>query len=114
MWIALAAICHAANTLLMLLALAAFLLLGWFQRNRLELRPLAAGAAALISTLSLVAFVTFVYSTLQAEPRYSIPFRPLEILLALTTLYGIATWWQKRKRETSNNLMIHDAPGDGE
>lgn len=113
MWIALAAICHAANTILMLLALAAFLL-GWFQRNRLRLRSLTAGRAALISALSLVAFVTFVYSTLQAEPRYSIPFRPLEILLAVTTLYGIATWWQKRKRETNNNLVIHDAPGGRE
>ncbi|MGS0997827.1 hypothetical protein [Rhodanobacter sp. UC4451_H18] len=113
MWIALAAICHATNTLLMLLALAAFLL-GWLQRNRLGLRPLTAGRAALISTLSLVAFVTFVYSALQAEPRYSIPFRPLEILLALTTLYWIATWWQKWKRETRNGLVIHNVPGGGE
>jgi 4-amino-4-deoxy-L-arabinose transferase-like glycosyltransferase len=113
MWIALAAICHAANTTLMLRALAAFLFVG-FQRDRPERRPPTAGRAALISTLFLVAFVTFVYSTLQAEPRYSIPFRPLEILLVLTTLYGIATWWQKRKRETSDNLVIHDAPGGGE
>lgn len=97
MWIALAAICHAANTLLMLLALAAFLF-AWVQWGRLRLRSLTAGRAALASTLLLVAFVTFVYSVLQAEPRYSIPFRPLEILLASTALYGIAAWWQSARR----------------
>lgn len=96
MWIALAAICHAANTTLMLLAIAAFLFVG-FQRSRQEQGLLTTGRVSLISTLSLVAFVTFVYSTLQAEPRYSIPFRPFEILLALTSLYAITAWWQRRR-----------------
>lgn len=47
----------------------------------------------------LTIYVTFVYTVLQAEPRYSIPFRPLEILLALWAIWlvcGVASrhWGQ--------------------
>lgn len=108
-WIALAAICSAANTTLMLLALAAVFLTSWFQLNRPGIRPLPASRAALVTTVFLVAFVTLVYSTLQAEPRYSIPFRPFEILLALTTLRAGATWWQRRRAMTPVNGRAGDA-----
>ena len=36
----------------------------------------------LIVIMAMAAFVTLVYSILQAEPRYSIPFRGIELLLA--------------------------------
>lgn len=102
-WIALVAICHALNTTLMLLALASLLLLR--SRGRCTVPPnLPASRAVLVAVICLAVFVTLIYSALQAEPRYSIPFRPFEILLALTTLRGIAMWWQKRKRETMEDL----------
>jgi hypothetical protein len=47
-------------------------------------------------TIVFLAYVTVVYSILQAEPRYSIPFRPLEILLAVTALHGAAALSRKR------------------
>lgn len=96
-WIALAAICSAANITLMLLALAGVLLARWLPLDRPRAKPHPASRAALVTTASLVAFVTLVYSTLQAEPRYSIPFRSFEILLALTALYAAATWWRRRQ-----------------
>lgn len=107
-WIALAAICSAANTILMLLALAAVLLAGRLQLNRHEVRPQPASRAVLVTTAFLVAFVTLVYSTLQAEPRYSIPFRSFEILLALTALYAAATWWQRRQTPASTTIPQGD------
>lgn len=102
-WIALVAICHALNTTLMLLALASLLLLR--SRGRRTVPPnLPASRAVLVAVVCLAVFVTLIYSALQAEPRYSIPFRPFEILLALTTLCGIAMWWQKRRREAMEDL----------
>jgi hypothetical protein len=40
----------------------------------------------------LIGFVTLVYSVLQSEPRYSIPFRGLEILLVTYTGWRVAEW----------------------
>lgn len=101
-WIALAALCHSLNTMLMLLALTSLV----FVRphgQRMIPPTWPASHAVLVSVVTLAAFVTLVYSTLQAEPRYSIPFRPFEILLVATTLCGSATWWQKRKREAKSS-----------
>ena len=39
------------------------------------------------ATALMLTFVTLVYSLLQAEPRYSTPFRGLEIMLAMFALY---------------------------
>lgn len=96
-WIALAAICHALNTVLLLLALAS-VLFAWSGGQRVMPQPCPASRAALVTVICLAAFVTLVYSTLQAEPRYSIPFRPFEILLAMTSLCGSVTWWQRHQR----------------
>lgn len=95
-WIALAAISSALNTMLMLLALASFFLV-WFRRKQPLGQQWPTSLPTLVMILSLVAFVTLVYSTLQAEPRYSIPFRPFEILLATTTLWASVAWWLRRQ-----------------
>ncbi|OOG42488.1 glycosyltransferase family 39 protein [Rhodanobacter sp. C05] len=97
-WIALVVFCHAFNTVLMLLALASVLCI-WSRAQRLMTWEWQASRAVLVAVICLLAFVTLVYSTLQAEPRYSIPFRPFEILLAITTLRASAVWWQRRKHE---------------
>lgn len=69
----LVAICHALNPILML-----FMLIGciavWLRRRQAD--PMA------MVMLAAAVFVTLVYSVLQAEPRYSIPFRGIELLLA--------------------------------
>ncbi|TAL87878.1 MAG: hypothetical protein EPN69_11955 [Rhodanobacter sp.] len=95
-WMALAAICHALNTVLMLLALASLLFI-WPRWQHALPRKWPGSHAALVTVICLAAFVTLVYSTLQAEPRYSIPFRPFEILLAMTTLCGSALWWRSQR-----------------
>ncbi|MBT2143285.1 MULTISPECIES: glycosyltransferase family 39 protein [unclassified Rhodanobacter] len=94
-WIALAAVCHALNPLLMLLALAS-LLAPWLRRHSVLGQGMQAGHTSLISVTCLLTFATLVYTTLQAEPRYSIPFRTFEMLLAVTTLCGITTWLQHK------------------
>ncbi|MHB1059068.1 MAG: ArnT family glycosyltransferase [Rhodanobacter sp.] len=96
-WIALAAICHASNLLLMLLALAS-LFFAWSKRQTRITTTANASHAALVITLCLSTFVTLVYTALQAEPRYSIPFRSMEILLATTTAYGASIWWRYNRR----------------
>lgn len=52
--------------------------------------PVALYAAAL-----LVAAETLVYSVLQSEPRYSIPLRPLEMILAATACNWLWRCWRR-------------------
>jgi 4-amino-4-deoxy-L-arabinose transferase-like glycosyltransferase len=87
-WMALAAICRALNWLLLLLALASLYFTS-IKRHWLDGCDQRASRAALVGATCLPAFATLVYTVLQVEPRYSIAFRPFEILLAITTLAGI-------------------------
>ena len=104
-WLALEAICHAINPLLMLLALAS-LFLAWPKwRSQMTLGQ-QTGGAALATVTGLLVFVTLVYTILQAEPRYSIPFRPFEMLLAVTTLSAIATWSQLRRKQALDQAHV--------
>jgi hypothetical protein len=93
-WIALEVICHALNPILLLLALV-----GMFSAWR---RKREGGTAnertALVVVICLLAFVTLVYSLLQAEPRYSTPFRAFELLLAITAIAKIVTRLSDRRR----------------
>jgi hypothetical protein len=96
-WIALEAACHALNMPLMLLMLAS-LLIAWRQVRQLSRSGYHPQEAAFISVLCMAGFVTLVYSLLQAEPRYSIPFRSFQMLLAMTALHDIGRWiLHKRK-----------------
>lgn len=80
---AIAAICHALNPWLLVAMLAA-MGIGLRQRNELE--------ASLLPATALLIFVTLVYTLLQAEPRYSIPYKPLEIVLAMFALAHAYEW----------------------
>ena len=71
-WRALAALCRALNPLLMVAMGVAWIVLASGRRWPASLQ--LAGAFSV--------YVTAIYTLLQAEPRYAIPFRPLEILLA--------------------------------
>ncbi|MBV8063606.1 MAG: glycosyltransferase family 39 protein [Nevskia sp.] len=85
------ALCLALNPLLFVLM--ALLVLAALLRARLT-----EGRPALYVVVLTAGFATLVYSLLQAEPRYSVPLRPLEMLLAVTALEGILRQWRSRFR----------------
>lgn len=92
---AMAAICQSINPLLMLLALAGLLL---------TMRRSTPGAIGLPVAV-LAAYVTLVYSVLQAEPRYNIPFRGFECLLAAYAGWSLTFWVAKRRKlSTGENI----------
>jgi 4-amino-4-deoxy-L-arabinose transferase-like glycosyltransferase len=83
-----AALCRALNPWIFVLAIIGCLLaLLPRQRNR----PSVAAAALLLI------FVTAVYTLLQAEPRYSVPFRGLEIMLAVFAVYRGSRFIQTKR-----------------
>lgn len=108
-WIALEAICQALTLPLLLLALAS-LVLTWPARRSLAILGNPQRRAVLVSTLVLAGFVTIVYSTLQAEPRYSIPFRPFEILLAITPLWAVSVWWRSNRQKVAGHASTSSQP----
>lgn len=55
-------------------------------------------ATALQAVLCLAVYVTFVYTVLQSEPRYSIPFRSFEMLLAVTSVSAAIAWLRRKRR----------------
>jgi hypothetical protein len=94
------ALCFALNPLLFLLmAVAALAVL---------LRPVpAAGAVGLHVAAALAVFETLVFSLLQAEPRYSIPLRPLEMILAVS---AVAELLRLRRARMLRRNMTSRAP----
>ncbi|WP_188794479.1 ArnT family glycosyltransferase [Dyella nitratireducens] len=83
MWVA---ACEIVNPILAVLAAWGCLAALLDRRNA----PLLAMATALMAL-----YVTAVYSALQAEPRYAIPFRGMEILLASGGLAQAGCWLRK-------------------
>jgi hypothetical protein len=77
------AFCHAFNPLLFVLMIAGGCFALWPRRQV----PLS-----LVACTLLLVFVTTVFSVLQAEPRYAIPYRPLEILLAVFAVHQVGRW----------------------
>jgi len=59
-----------------------------------------------ISVFLISIFITMVYSLLQAEPSYSIPFRPFEILLAFTSVAAAHHFWSMRNRLADQTPLI--------
>jgi len=86
----LVSLCHAFNPLLLILMVAGCVLT--FLRRAL-MPPGALGVAALLF------LVTLVYGILQSEPRYSIPYRGEEILLATFGMQATASWLAARRRQ---------------
>lgn len=88
---ALAAICHTLDPALTLLMFLGCLLV---------LLDIRIGRPANIAMVLLVGFVTLVYSILQSEPRYSIPFRGMEILLAAYAVWRAVEWIVSKRSAT--------------
>jgi hypothetical protein len=72
------AVCYTLNPLLFVLMIAGGIVALW---------PGQQVPRSMVASALLLVFVTTVFSVLQAEPRYSIPYRPLEILLATYATY---------------------------
>lgn len=97
-WIALEAFYQSINGLVMLLAATGLLCLAFSSRFRDRATPCLPGRASSIAMACLLAFVTMVYCLLQEEPRYAIPYRPFEILMAFTTIAFAARYRHKLRR----------------
>ncbi len=95
------------NPELFALAIAAMLL--WLWRVVTD----RGGTYADMPVLPIVLFVyvTAVYVVLQAEPRYSIPFRPVEILLACWALTKIAAGVRRRLGKTGTSPVVFAPAG---
>lgn len=101
---ALEAICYTINPLLAALALACLLVVVVkFLRHRGKPTQ---GSAALGAVLLLLVYVTLVYSILQTDPRYAIPFRAFEMLLAMTSCSAIAIWVTATHKASSSASEI--------
>jgi hypothetical protein len=87
------ALCYVANPMIMVLMLVGALL-ALIQRNTV----IAASSAAV-----LILFVTLVYSALQSEPRYSVPFRGVEILLAVSGTVSLLACIRDLRRRTAQH-----------
>lgn len=85
-----AAVAHTINPLLALLMLGCLVAAIVPHRQLGRAPPHRQAARAAVLWLAL--YATVVYSLLQADPRYSIPFRPFEMLLAMTACSGLALW----------------------
>jgi hypothetical protein len=82
------AVCYLLNPILALLA-------AWCCLRTL-LKPDSNHGVVAMVLLGL--YATLIYSLLQAEPRYAIPFRGIEMALAIVGLWQMVQWWRQRMR----------------
>jgi 4-amino-4-deoxy-L-arabinose transferase-like glycosyltransferase len=62
-------------------------------------------AFPLAATAWMALYLTAVHTVLQAEPRYSIPYRPMEILLAVTAITWLCDYIQKQWLRRNATLL---------
>lgn len=91
-WRVIESLCVALNPLLMLLTLGGVVLV--LARSP-DIEQVGTGITLLI--------VTLVYAVLQSEPRYSVPFRTLEMLLAASAAAAVVNWASERRRASQHN-----------
>jgi hypothetical protein len=90
---AIRAVFHALNPVFFGVALLTALGVGFAALRR---RPTA--APALFALAASFLYVTAVHVLLAAEPRYAVPYRPLEILLAVSGCALAAEAWRRRRK----------------
>jgi 4-amino-4-deoxy-L-arabinose transferase-like glycosyltransferase len=64
-----------------------------------------AGVSRLLLVL-LFGYLTAVHMILQAEPRYAVPYRPLEFVLAVLAVHGAIRWLGKLRGPSSDHLKV--------
>ncbi len=93
----------ATNPAFFALALGAVLVLAWRALRRPRSVPFAEAMLAL-----LLIYLTAVHVVLQAEPRYSIPYRPEQMLMAVTAV----AWLIRRVRGSDRSAVPANAVAD--
>jgi len=84
-WRTVIAVCSAINPLVFMLAIGGIVVtIG-------ERRSIPAVVIAVV-----LLFCTAVYTVLQSEPRYGLPIRPFELLMAATAISRVRTWVRER------------------
>ena len=91
---ALVSACHGMNVLLGIAAMIVALIS--IVRRRMPAIATAPGAGVVSVVGWLLVGVTTIHTLLQAEPRYSIPYRSFEIALAVTAMACLVTWIRDR------------------
>jgi len=95
---ALVSACHGLNLLLGIAAVIVAVIA--IARRRMPATETKSGAGVLTAVGCLVIAVTTIHTLLQAEPRYSIPYRSFEIALAVTAAaWLVAATRDRRKRK---------------
>lgn len=71
-------------------------------------RRRADGNETISTVVLMVCYLTLVHVVLQAEPRYSIPYRPLEFMLAVLAMHFLAQRWRRFRevRATTRALRV--------
>jgi len=93
-----------ANPLFFALALIGIAVIVVFHRQQFVVAPFALA--------SLVIYLTLVHDVLQAEPRYAVPYRPEEVLLAITALAFLTERIRIRGGEQAAFPRIRSRPTD--
>jgi 4-amino-4-deoxy-L-arabinose transferase-like glycosyltransferase len=89
--VAMRAVAKALNPVVFALALLACLLAAWHARRRDVGIPAPPGADfAWLQLALLFAYVTALHAVLQAEPRYAVAYRAVELVLAMAALVALA------------------------
>ncbi len=92
---AIVSICAALNVFLVSAAFAGVLVIA----SRAVRRQLQDKDRPLLLVTLLFVYTTVLHAVLTPDPRYATPFRPFEILLALSFLAMLHTYWQESKAE---------------
>jgi hypothetical protein len=104
---ALVSACHGLNVLLGIAAMIVAVIA--IVRRRMPASATGPDAGVLSAVGWLLVWVTAIHTLLQAEPRYSIPYRSFEMALAVTALWWLVTWNRHRR---SHGLRATDALRD--
>jgi 4-amino-4-deoxy-L-arabinose transferase-like glycosyltransferase len=96
---------HFLNPLIFLLAFAASVAILSRELRSTTRKDPAFLVAALVSLFCI--YVTLMHNILQAEPRYSIPYRPMEILLAVSAIMVLTGWVRDRLQSRVFNNHEH-------
>ena len=97
-----AALCRGLNQILMLGAFSAvaWLLVLFASRHGHQV------AAPLLYVSLLFAYATALHSVLMPDPRYAIPFRPFQIMLALSLVAMVHTYWRSHAARQREGLTL--------
>jgi hypothetical protein len=101
---AMVSLCHALNPLVGIGALLVGAVAMFRRRSATRTFDKAGtGSNALNAVAWLLAGVTVLHVLLQAEPRYSIPYRPFEVVLAVTACAWLVNFMLDRRRAAALN-----------